>query len=203
MNGALIYTEQLIEQAKRGDEQAFSKLVREWYPRIYNFGYKYFSDHDLAMEVTQRTFIAVHKNLSTLHAYSKFKGWLYRIAINFCHEEERKQKRKWVFPFLSFRKEDDNREPFEHVLGDGATPERDFQQHEISSYLMKALDKLPEDQKLIVIMKEYEGLKFKEIAEALNISENTAKSRLYYGLKALKKTLTDWNITKETIHYEL
>ncbi len=60
-----------------------------------------------------------------------------------------------------------------------------------------------EDQRAVVIMKEYEGLKFREIAEALNISENTVKSKMYYGLESLKRILEKRNINKDTINYEL
>jgi RNA polymerase sigma-70 factor (ECF subfamily) len=65
------------------------------------------------------------------------------------------------------------------------------------------LKELSEEQREVVIMKEYEGLKFREIAEVLNISENTVKSRMYYALDGLKKILDKNNITKETIGYEL
>ena len=67
------------------------------------------------------------------------------------------------------------------------SPEEGYQQREQSRQVLQALQKLPVEQRTVIIMKEYEGLKFREIAEILNISENTAKSRLYYGLKGLKK----------------
>jgi len=69
--------------------------------------------------------------------------------------------------------------------------------------LQSCLMQLSQEQREVVIMKEYEGLKFREIAEALNISENTVKSRMYYGLDGLKKILEQKKITKENIGYEL
>jgi RNA polymerase sigma factor (sigma-70 family) len=69
--------------------------------------------------------------------------------------------------------------------------------------LQNCLMELSVEQREVVIMKEYEGLKFREIAETLNISENTVKSRMYYGLEGLKKILENRKITKETIGYEL
>ena len=73
----------------------------------------------------------------------------------------------------------------------------------MSDILQQALLELNEDQREVVIMKEFEGLKFREIAEVLNISENTVKSRMYYGLDGLKKILESKNITKDTLGYEL
>ena len=81
-------------------------------------------------------------------------------------------------------------------------PEKLMQQAELSDLLQKCLLELSGEQREVIIMKEYEGLKFREIAEALNISENTVKSRMYYGLDGLKKILEKNRITKETIGYE-
>ena len=80
---------------------------------------------------------------------------------------------------------------------------RQLQQTELSDILQKALLEISEEQREVVIMKEYEGLKFREIAEVLNLSENTVKSRMYYGLDGLKKILEKRNINKNTIGYEL
>ena len=194
----------LIAAAKDGDPVALNQLVKLWYKRIYNFAYKYFGDHDMAMEVTQKTFISMDKNLKSLKDESSFKSWIYRIASNYCHEEIRKQKRKWVFPFMKVQSRDDQ----DFIQNTESTnresnPESEFAQMELKALLKKALTQLPEEQRMVVIMKEYEGLKIREIAEAMEISENTVKSRLYYALGSLKKTLEKWNINKETIHYEL
>ena len=87
--------------------------------------------------------------------------------------------------------------------GNFFNPERNFQQGELEDVLLMALNELSEDQRSVVIMKEYEGLKFTEIAEAMNTSENTVKTWMYRGLKHLKANLEKNNITKETVHYEL
>ena len=181
-NIAIYHSKSLIEKSKKGDEHAYGKLVGLWFKRIYNFSLKYFADHDLAMEVTQRTFIAVYQKIDRLRDTESFKYWLYKIALNYCREEDRSRKRKrWFSIFLN-----DEAESLESSLG---LPEQEYQKKEKEEMLMEILKGLPEEQKTVVIMKEYEGLKFREISETLNISENTAKSRLYYGLKALRKRL--------------
>ena len=78
-------------------------------------------------------------------------------------------------------------------------PEKEFQQKETEEIMTNILKTLPEEQKVVIIMKEYEGMKFREIAETLEISENTAKSRLYYGLKSLKKTIENSGLNLEYI----
>lgn len=179
---AINHSESLVEKSQKGDNHAFGKLVGLWFKRIYNVTFKYFGNHDLAMEVTQRTFIAVYDHLGSLKDIRSFKYWIYKIAINQCHEEDRRQKRKnWFSIFLH-----DEANNIEEIH---FNPEKDYQQKELEEVMNNLLKLLPEEQKTVIIMKEYEGLKFREIAETLGISENTAKSRLYYGLNGLKKMI--------------
>jgi len=194
---AMVHLDPLINKAKTGDQYAFEKLVNLWYKRIYNFGYKYFGDHDLAMEVTQKTFITIHKKISSLEETGKFKPWLYKIASNYCHEEERKRKREQFNISKDYNELDNQRIESEF------NPDKKLQQAELSEILLMALNEINQEQRTVVIMKEYEGLKFHEIAEILEISENTVKSRMYYGLGALKKILDKKNINKNTVYYEL
>jgi RNA polymerase sigma factor (sigma-70 family) len=201
---AMMHSETLIIRAKDGDQNAQGRLVQLWYKRIYNFGYKFFMDHDMAMEVSQRTFISMCKNLGGLQDTAKFKSWIYKIAVNYCREEARKKK---VSRSLSFdavwNREAEDSPRWESSAQRHDNPERQLQHTELSDILQQALFELSEEQREVVIMKEYEGLKFREIADALNISENTVKSRMYYGLDGLRKILEKKNINKDSIGYEL
>jgi len=200
---AMMHSDALILRAREGDKIAQGKLVQLWYKRIYNFSYKFFFDHDLAMEAAQKTFIAMHKNLTTLHDTARFRSWLYTIAVNFCREELRKRKtaRSTSLHDLNPGEAEDSYR-WERSDERNENPEKVLRQTELSDLLQKCLLELSPEQREVVIMKEYEGLKFREIAEALSISENTVKSRMYYGLEGLKKILEKKNITKESISYE-
>ncbi len=201
----MLSADQLILSAQRGDEKAFNQLVNHWYLRIYNYVFKYCADEEKASDLSQKTFIAVFKNLKKLKDAKSFKPWVYRIATNFCHEEARRVARSKVVTMDPTGSEDDEtRTGFESEAKERMfNPEKTFQQTELEKILFSLLQQIPEDQRSVILMKEYEGFKFHEIAEALNTSENTVKTRLYRGLKALKKMLEEQNITKETIHYEL
>lgn len=201
---AMMHTDALIVRAREGDKNAQGKLVQVWYKRIYNFGYKFFFDHDLAMEVAQKTFISMHRNIEGLQETARFKSWLYTIAVNYCREELRKRKASRSVSLHDLRpgeREDSYR--WEASSGRSENPEKQLRHTELSDLLQQCLMELSDEQREVVIMKEYEGLKFREIADALQISENTAKSRMYYGLDGLKKILANRNITKETLGYEL
>lgn len=192
---AMNHSESLITRAKEGENKAKDQLVNLWYKRIYNYAFKYFADHDEAMEVAQKTFIAFHERIHQLKSVDGFKPWLYRIASNYCHESARKAEAGGKH-FSRELKSEDVVKPATAVF---FNPDRQYQRAELNEILQDALSTLNEEQREIVIMKEYEGLKFKEIATALDVSENTVKSRLYYGLSHLKKVLTARKITTEIL----
>lgn len=204
LNSAMMHSDTLVTRAKDGDQNAQGKLVQLWYKRIYNFGYKFFMDHDLAMEVSQKTFISMCKNLAGLQDNARFKSWLYKIAVNYCREEARKKKGDRSLSFdVVWNRDAEDSPKWESTVQRHDNPESQLHRSELAEILQKALGELNVEQREVVIMKEYEGLKFREIAEVLNISENTVKSRMYYGLDGLRKILDRKNINKDTIGYEL
>lgn len=187
---AMNHADRLILKAQSGDDDSFNKLVSLWYKRIYNYCYKYAGSHDLAMDITQNTFITVHEKINQLREVGSFRSWLYRIATNCCHEEMRKLRKISGYSL----NDDDNETDNAHLQVRDDTknqPDSKLQQQETADMILDALQTLAEEQRMVVIMKEYEGLKFREIADALEISENTAKSRLYYGLKHLRSKLSN------------
>jgi RNA polymerase sigma factor (sigma-70 family) len=201
---AMMHADTQIAKAKQGDQRAQGQLVQLWYKRIYNFCYKFFMDHDKATEVAQKTFISMCKNLISLQDNARFKSWLYKIAVNYCREEARRDSAKRSVSFdVVWDPEGESSPAWESTQVRYANPEKQFQQTELAEILQDALTQLSEEQREVVIMKEYEGLKFREIAEIIGISENTVKSRVYYGLAALREILEHRNITKEQLDYEL
>jgi RNA polymerase sigma factor (sigma-70 family) len=202
---AMVHADTTIENAQRGDEKALNRLVSLWYKRIYNYVHKYHADHDVASDLAQKTFIQMFKHISKLKEVDRFKPWLYRIATNLCFQESRQMKRSKTVSINEHGGDVEVKGKMQVVEAKGNffNPERNFQQGELEGVLLAALNELSEDQRSVVIMKEYEGLKFTEIAEAMDTSENTVKTWMYRGLKNLKVSLERKNITKETVHYEL
>ena len=192
---AMIHSDSLIISAQRGDERAISKLVSLWHTRIYNFCLKYFGDHDIAMDATQKTFISMCNSISGLNDIGSFRSWLYKIATNSCHTELRQMNGKLRKDSMRI----DEEEGIRFISDSAASPLEKMHQSDLSDLLMSLLQKLPTDQREVLIMKEYEGLKFREIAEILNQSENTVKSKMYYALGHIRKELDKRNINKESI----
>ena len=194
--GARLNDEFLIAQFLSGDDAAFNALVRRWHQKIYNFVVRYVSDSDEASDLTQRTFIRTYTGLRRLDDVSRFPSWIYRIALNTCRDAARSTSR---YPTVST-----SDEAVASFLVTDASSHPDVCAHaeQVKEMLSRALQAIPEEQRVVVIMKEYQGLKFREIAETLEIPINTVKSRMYYGLKALRKVFDSWNVTKEMVWYD-
>lgn len=180
----------LIHQARSGDSRAQSQLVQCWYKRVYNYSLKYLGDHDQAMDVSQQTFIAMYQKLNGLRDTSKFKSWLYTLLVNFCRMQQR-QNGKSSGNQLNGHATAKQESEIISLRSSANDPEEQMIQNELADAVQKALLQLSSEQREVLILKEYEGLKFREIAEALNISENTAKSRLYYALSHLRQYLKE------------
>ena len=186
---------QLVNNFRDGDIQAFNQLVERWQQRIHRLAYRYFSSHDEAMEITQKTFIKAYKRLHSLDDAEKFSPWIYRIANNLCRDEMRRAARRKSTRLDSLKS-------VRITNSIAANPEQSLRNSELGELLQQALSKLPYEQRIVVILKEYEELKFREIAEILEEPENTIKSRMYYGLKKLRGIFEQWNINMEELNYE-
>lgn len=189
---------QLIEKYLSGDISSFNTLVWRWEKPLYNFIYRYIGDLETSKDVTQKVFIKIYKNLCKLREHDKFSSWIYQIAANLCKDELKKISKKNSISFDDINENDCN------LVEESTTqPDAKLNQIQLEQLIKQALQFIPEEQRVVIIMKEYQGLKFTEIAEALGEPLNTIKSRMYYGLNALRKVFDRWNINKEVLQYEM
>ncbi|OQX94748.1 hypothetical protein B6I21_09040 [candidate division KSB1 bacterium 4572_119] len=196
---------ELTERIIGGDRTGFNVLVKRWEKTIYNFALRYMGNSESARDITQKTFIRVYKNIHKLRDAKRFSSWIYQIAANLCKDELKSLAKR---DFLSIDLINENNEnghlmPDELVENSSNFPDAAMNQKQIGSIVQKALQQLPEEQRVVIIMKEYQGLKFKEIAAALGEPLNTVKSRMYYGLNGLRKVFEKWQITEEVLSYEM
>lgn len=195
----------LIENYLAGDLEAFNRLVWRWEKPIYHFIFRMIGEPEAAREISQQTFIRVFKNLKKLKEPEKFRTWIYQIAANLCRDEIRKRQRSNSLSLEKFKEDNENGAtlPENLISQPRHAPDIQWGQTEAREIIEQALRKIPEEQRIVIIMKEYQGLKFTEIAEILNQSVNTIKSRMYYGLNALRKIFEQWEIQKEAFEYDM
>ena len=197
----------LIEKFLNGNIDAFNTLVWRWQKIIFNFTWRDLGNREEAHDVTQQVFIRVYQNLHKLKDRDRFSTWMYQIAANLCRDVIKQRRRRHVLSLENMQETGSS----ELAANDALTllpegeqhPDRIVSRSQLRELLERALQEIPEEQRVVVVMKEYQNLKFTEIAEILGAPVNTIKSRLYYGLHALRKVLARWQIDQEVLSYEM
>jgi RNA polymerase sigma-70 factor (ECF subfamily) len=161
-------------------------------------------NEETAKDICQTTFIRTFRQLKKLRDPDKFSPWIYRIALNLCRDEFKKKKNRHFLYLddMSANNESSN-SPMQFPDQDAKTPDELYNDQQMKDILKQALVALPEEQRVVIIMKQYQGLKFTEIAEILKQPVNTVKSRLYYGLRTLRKILVESKLNKEVLFNEM
>ena len=176
--------EVIVQRALGGDAEAFGELVRRWERRIFALTYGLLGREEDARDATQETFLAAFRNLRGFRGEAKVSSWLHRIAVNQCLTRRRRAK---VRNESALEDNDDNTHgfatPFEY------SPANVVEGRQRTAAVRRALNGLPLELRQVVVMKEFEELTFREIAEALDLPLSTVKSRLYTGLRQLQMRL--------------
>lgn len=181
---------ELVRAVVDGDPTAFRGLVERYQGRIYNVCYGMVRNREDARDLAQDAFVKAFKNLSRFRYGSSFYTWLCRIAMNVSIDHIRKQK---VRKAQEFNDEIGTRDQtgmlsFGHHRGD---PRRELERQQIHDRILAALETLPEEQRQVVVLREMEGLSYKEISDVMGIPEGTVMSRLFYARKKLQQALAE------------
>ncbi len=184
--------EQLMWRVRmENDEEAFGRLVCKWQGAIQRLCVRMLGDAQRGEDLAQEAFIKVYSKRADYRPSSKFSTYAWRVALNLCYDELRRLKRRPETPLESDCDEDgecfsllDRQSPVE------STPVSVMEEREKAELVRTALQKLPEQYRSVVVLRHFEGLKFREIAEVLEIPEGTVKSRMVEGLSLLSESLT-------------
>jgi RNA polymerase sigma-70 factor (ECF subfamily) len=177
--------EELVSRSIGGDADSFNQLVLRWERPIYALAYRVIGREEDARDVCQETFLRAFRALGGFRGQAKFSSWLYRIALNLCRDWVRRQRRT---PVVQLPEDVDvielaaSREPTEPI--EDLVARRD-----LTRVVEKAMARLPEEQRTAIILKEYHGLTFQEIADLVGCPLSTVKTRLYQGLTVLRRDL--------------
>jgi RNA polymerase sigma-70 factor (ECF subfamily) len=177
--------EYLLRLAVEGDGASFGELVRRWQVKIYGFIRRYVGNSEEAEDLTQETFAKAYQNLDRLADPQRFSSWLYKIALNECRMRFRREKGIQRVSWEESPAEVQTRDRIEE------NPETQLQTKQAVDRLKEAFGDLPGEQREVILMKEYQGLKFHEISDILEVPLSTAKSRMYLGLKTLRRLMEE------------
>jgi RNA polymerase sigma-70 factor (ECF subfamily) len=186
--------EELVVSLRSGDSQSLGVLVTRWERPLFCFAYRMLRRQEDARDICQETFLRVLRKAHRFKEGSKFSTWMYQIALNLCRDQLRK-RRRWSMILSEDREIDERIDSPRKAGAVNADPSLSIERDEKSAMIQRALQEIPPEQREVLIMKEYEGLKFKQIAQILGAPESTVKSRMYYGLTGLKSALVRQGIT--------
>ena len=167
----------LIRKAKQGDMLAFEELILKHEKIVYNLALRMMNHSEDAMDISQEVFLKAYRSLTNFDERSAFSTWLYRITHNTCIDEIRKRKGKQTYS-LEEDLESEDGSMQRQVADDGDTPEESLMRKEEKSEILHALDTLSEEHKAAIILRDVKGLSYEEIAEILELSLGTVKSRI-------------------------
>jgi RNA polymerase sigma-70 factor (ECF subfamily) len=180
----------LVRDARRGDAQAFRALVERYQRRVYQLALGMVKDPDEAMDITQETFVRVHRYLPSFKGDSSFFTWTYRIATNLCLDSARRRGRSERVEMDESDAEIEARmDPPSAAL---AGPQRAALNAELKAKIDEALASLSENHRAILLLREVEGLSYEELAHALGIRKGTVMSRLFHARLKMQRKLREY-----------
>jgi len=173
------YTDQeLVERVQKGDKAAFDLLVRKYQHKVIKLISRYVRDQSEVHDVAQEAFIKAYRALANFRGESAFYTWLYRIAINSAKNYLLSRGRQPVYTESEVTYDDDDFSPISQQA-DTDTPENILLGDEVKNVVAQAIDRLPEDLRTAIILRELEGMSYDEIAQTMDCPVGTVRSRLF------------------------
>lgn len=183
-SGAMAPTdEELVAAFQGGDAAAFDTLLGRWDRKIQGAIYRVLGANEDSRDLCQEVFLKAYRALGSFKQEARFSSWLYQIALNACRDRLRRKRGRTQLSL------DDLGESGRELTQSGPTPLELVEARDLARAVQAAMAALPIEQREVIALKEYQGLTFVEIAEALDVPVSTVKTRLYRGLGQLREQL--------------
>lgn len=182
---------ELVAQALQGNENGFEQLVKRYQDKVYTLCYRYSGNNEDACDLAQEAFIKAYRSLATFQGSSRFGTWLYRITTNVCLDEIRRRKRRIQAQSLDQPVEGMDSEMAKIVLDEAPPVDDLYEQKEQSQYIQSLLMQMKPEHRMVLLLKDIMGFSYEEIAQMLNISSGSVKSRLSRARDLLRRKLLE------------
>ncbi|MGA1824994.1 MAG: RNA polymerase sigma factor [bacterium] len=189
--------DRIIGLIRNGRAESFEDLIRRYQKQAHFLALRYSNNWDEANDITQIAFIRLYEFIMRSKEKIRALPWIRRVIVNICLD--RKKSKKWQSFFknaITLGKSnpgyDNAQEPLDVIEDKRSSPEEAFLNDELRKHIDGLIDNLPNQQKNIFIMKHFEGLKIKDIAQQLNISEGQVKSQLFRAIHTMRKGLGEF-----------
>ncbi len=184
--------EPALRAAQRGEVAAFNQLVHVYQRQVYNICYRTLGHPEDAADATQDALLSAFRGLKTFQGTaSGFRPWLLRVAVNACYDQLRRRQRRPADSLDALGDVPDELGPAERLPDPAAGPEQQALGSETARQIQDAIDRLPPEQRLTVVLCDVQGLNYEEAAHAMNVELGTVKSRLSRARAQLRQLLVE------------
>lgn len=184
--------EQLVALSQQGDLEAFNQLAERWQASVYRFVRRTVGNPDEARDLCQEALTKAYQNIERLRDGAKFKSWVHHIALNLCRDRFRTTRSRTELRSL----DEFSAEELAATSEAGeAPPDQMVTRASLQDLLSAALERLPAEQRTAIVLREYHGFNSEEIGDMTGVPAATVRTRIFYGLKSLRRTLEERGIT--------
>ncbi|MEI5909334.1 RNA polymerase sigma factor SigW [Bacillus spongiae] len=176
-----------IKQVMKGDQNAFAEIVELYKDKVFQICFRMLGNRHEAEDMAQEAFVKAYMNIHTFQQHRKFSTWLFRIATNLCIDRIRKKKPDYYLDAEVTGTE--GLTMYSQLSTGEPLPEEEVESMELQEVIQKAISKLPEKYRSVIVLKYIEELPLKEISEILDMPLGTVKTRIHRGREALRKQL--------------
>jgi len=180
----------LVSSLKERQEEAFRILIRRYKTKLFSIAYGITSDREQSFDIVQEVFLKVYENIHSFREDSSLSTWLHRITVNQCLNWKRRWKRRFRWHHQSIETDGGGYDP--ELRSDSHYTETAYEKKEFEKKLWEKIGELPEEARIVFVLRELEGLSYDEIAKTLKIKTGTVSSRLFYARKRLKEELKEY-----------
>ena len=173
----------LISRLRRQDPTAFELLVKQHQDRVYDFCLRMLSDREEAFDVTQEIFVSIHQHMEQFRHDAKISTWIFRISRNHCLNRLKYLKRRGRGRSEEYG--ETSEQEINASVGAPPTPDESLEASRTRALVHRAIARLDEDQRVLVVLRDIEGLAYEEIVEITELAEGTVKSRLHRAREKL------------------
>ncbi len=178
---------ELVRRAKDGDMAAFEQLISNYQMKIYHIAYHMLSNEQDAEDAAQEAMIKAYRYLGSFKEESGFYTWIYRITHNICLDMLRRRKRSLTHETDLVKKDQDGQEAELQIVDAKPQPEEQLMRQQVQNEMQNAIAELKENYRVVLVMRDIEGMSYDDIAAVLEISAGTVKSRLNRARENLRK----------------
>jgi len=187
----------LMQQFQNGDRDAFTHLVHRHKRDVFRFVLSKVKESELASDLTQDVFVKMFKSAELYQPTGKFRSWLFLMAQNICIDYYRKQQKASILSLHTKSESDAELTLVDQIEDETTNPEREVEFIELQGIIERALESLPEKQRTALVLCQYHGMSYHEIASIEKVPVGTVKSRIHNGLSRVRDFLKEHDLISE------